>query len=63
MENLSSAHTFDYIVLRTNPGLTSCEDFATTLIFMADIIDIVSGCSLRIEVCHRNQSNKSKLVL
>ena len=63
MENLSAAHTFDYIVLRINPGLTSCEDLATALIFMADIIDIISGYRLTIIPCDRNQSNKSKLVL
>ena len=26
LENLSTAHTFDYIMLEVNPGLTSCED-------------------------------------
>ena len=31
MENLSVAHVFDYIVLRTNPGLTSCKDLATVI--------------------------------
>ena len=25
------AHAFDYIVLKVNPGLTSCEDLATAL--------------------------------
>ena len=29
MENLLAAHPFDYIVLRINPGLTTCKDFAT----------------------------------
>ena len=29
IEKLSSAHTFNYLVLRVNPGLTSCEDLAT----------------------------------
>ena len=28
---LSAAHAFDYIVLRVNPDLTNCEDFATPL--------------------------------
>ena len=28
MEYLSAAHTFDYIVLRINPGLTTCKDLA-----------------------------------
>ena len=28
----SSAHTFNYIVLRVKPGLTSCEDIATALV-------------------------------
>ena len=28
LENLSSAHTFDYIVLRVNPDLTSCKELA-----------------------------------
>ena len=31
IENLSSAHAFDYIVLRVKPGLTSCEDLAMAL--------------------------------
>ena len=30
--NLLAAHTFNYIVLRVNPGLTSCEDLATALL-------------------------------
>ena len=28
---LSAAHAFSYIVLRVNPGLTSCVDLAMTL--------------------------------
>ena len=28
---LIAAHAFDYIVLKVNPGLTSCEDLATAL--------------------------------
>ena len=28
---LSAAHAFDYIALRTNPGLTSCKEFATVM--------------------------------
>ena len=32
IEKLSSAHAFNYIVLWVNPGLTSCEDFATALV-------------------------------
>ena len=28
MENLSATHTFDYLVLRVNPGLTSYKDIA-----------------------------------
>ena len=31
LENLSSTHAFDHIVLRINAGLTSCEDLATAL--------------------------------
>ena len=31
MENLLAAHTFDYIVLRINPSLTSCKDLATVV--------------------------------
>ena len=31
MDNLSVTHAFNYIVLRVNPGLTSCEDLATAL--------------------------------
>ena len=26
LKNLLAAHAFDYTVLRTNPGLTSCKD-------------------------------------
>ena len=29
MEYLSATHAFDYIVLRIDPGLTSCKDLAT----------------------------------
>ena len=29
-----AAHKFDSIVLRANPGLTSCEDLATALVAM-----------------------------
>ena len=29
MQCLSAVHAFDYIALRINPGLTSCEDLAT----------------------------------
>ena len=28
MKHLSAAHAFDYIVLRINPGLTTCKDLA-----------------------------------
>ena len=28
---LIGRHTFDYIVLRINPGLTTCEDLATVV--------------------------------
>ena len=31
LENLLATHTFDYIVLRVKPGLTSCKDLATAL--------------------------------
>ena len=31
MEYLSANHIFDYIVLRINPGVTSCKDLATVL--------------------------------
>ena len=31
IRNLSATHTFDYIVLRIKPGLTSCEDLAMAL--------------------------------
>ena len=31
--------------------------------YVADIVSIISTCSLTIEACHRNQLNKSKLVL
>ena len=30
-EYLSTTHTFDYIMLRINPGLTSCKDLATVV--------------------------------
>ena len=26
LQNLSAAHAFNYIMLKVNPGLTSCED-------------------------------------
>ena len=29
MQCLSAAHTFDYIALKINAGLTSCKDLAT----------------------------------
>ena len=32
IEKLSFTHTFNYIVLRVNPGLTSCEDLAMALL-------------------------------
>ena len=35
---LISAHAFDYIVLRVNPGLTSCEDLTTALYIILLII-------------------------
>ena len=31
LENLLAAHTFDYIVVRVNPGLTNYENFAMAL--------------------------------
>ena len=31
MESLSAAHTFDYIVLGINPGLTSYKDLAVVV--------------------------------
>ena len=31
IENLSATHAFNYIVLRGNTGLTSCEDLAMAL--------------------------------
>ena len=36
IEKLSSAHTFNYIVLKVNPGLTSCEEFAMALQIMVN---------------------------
>ena len=30
-QKLLAIHTFDYIVFRADPGLTSCEDLATAL--------------------------------
>ena len=30
-KNLLATHTFDYIVLKVKPGLTSCEDLAMAL--------------------------------
>ena len=32
LENFSAIHVLDYILLRVEPGLTSCEDLATILI-------------------------------
>ena len=37
LKNLSAAHTFHYIMLRVKPGLTSCEDLATTLTMHAHL--------------------------
>ena len=31
LENLLSAHAFDWIVLRVNYGMSSCKDFAMAL--------------------------------
>ena len=31
MEKILAAHAFDYIVIRINPGLTSCKDLATVM--------------------------------
>ena len=31
LENLPAAHTFDYIMLKVNRGLTSCEDLTTAV--------------------------------
>ena len=31
LENLSVTHAFDHIVLKVNPGLTSCENTATAV--------------------------------
>ena len=31
MEKLLATHTFDYMMLRVNPGLTSCENLATAV--------------------------------
>ena len=36
--NLLAAHAFNYIVLRVNPGLASCEDLATALILLLCVI-------------------------
>ena len=37
MQCLSAAHAFDYIVLRIDPGLTSCKDIATVVDNSLDI--------------------------
>ena len=34
---LTSAHTFNYIVLRVNHGLTNCKDLATALVTIKSI--------------------------
>ena len=34
--NLSAAHALDYIVLRVNPGLISCEDLVTAVDYRLD---------------------------
>ena len=31
MQYLSATHTFNYIALRINPGLTSCKELATVM--------------------------------
>ena len=33
LKKLSFAHAFNYIVLRINPGPTSCEDIATEIVY------------------------------
>ena len=49
LESLSAIHAFDYMVLRVNPGLTSCEDLAATLI-----------SSTSVEVCNLYTFNKEQ---
>ena len=43
LENLLSAHTFDYIAVRVTYGLTSCEDLAMA----------VTACKYRSIACVR----------
>ena len=51
LKRLPAAHAFNYIVLRVNPGLTSCENLATAL----DVVmcDTQENC-IMIYTLHRN---------
>ena len=42
-KRLLSAHVFDYIVLRVNPGPTSCEDLAMALIVAGYSLGLWTG--------------------
>ena len=47
LKRLSFAHAFNYIVLRINPGPTSCEDIATEMVYHTIIyMFVVEGSSL-----------------
>ena len=54
MQCLSVAHTFDYIVLRINPGLTSFEDLATVV---GNSLTIISVCNTSYVLPYRCMSN------
>ena len=46
IEKLSSAHPFNYIVLRVNPSLSSCEEFATSLQIMVNKQPLFKGSNI-----------------
>ena len=43
IEKLLPTHAFDYIVLRVNLGLTSCEDLATALPVMTKCVPTIGS--------------------
>ena len=47
IEKLSPAHTFNYIVLKVNPGLTSCEELAMALQIMVNKQPLFKDSNIR----------------
>ena len=56
IEKLSPAHTFNYIVLKVNPGLTSCEELAMALQIMVNKQPLFKDSNIR----HLNLNIKYK---